>query len=205
MVKIKICGLRREEDIAFVNSLGVDYAGFVFAPGRRQINLSRAAKLVTKLAKGISKVGVFVNAPRPVIEQHAAALGLDVIQLHGDEGPADTHYQQLVWKAFRVRDAEFKHQLSRYTVDGILLDAPAGGTYGGSGQTFDWLLTQGINLRVPLILAGGLQAANVAAAMRIVQPAVVDVSSGVEVNGYKDFSKMEQFVERVRRHADNTR
>lgn len=208
MVKVKICGLKRVEDIYYANALKIDYAGFVFAESRRRIDLALAKNLVSRLDDGIKKVGVFVNEKREVIEKIVKELRLDVVQFHGDEKPEDTAgYDVEVWKAFRVKSEDSLEQVEKYPVDRILLDSPGlimnNATsscipYGGTGHSFDWSILKSLTIKLPVILAGGLNPDNVITAIKQVKPYAVDVSSGVETNGYKDFEKMKKFVERVR-------
>lgn len=206
MVKIKICGLTRYQDVDYVNELKVDYAGFVFAKSPRRVDLPHAEKLIARLNKGIKKVGVFVNQGREFIKDACNFLGLDVIQLHGDETPDEAAaYGVEVWKAVRVRDRNDLLQAFTYRVDGILLDAAVQGSYGGTGQTFDWDLLDGVSFDKKIILAGGLNPLNVCSAIAKVKPYAVDVSSGVETNGFKDYYKMKDFVERVRSFEERAR
>lgn len=200
MIKIKICGLRRKQDIEYANMLKVDYAGFVFAPSRRRISFEEARMLIADLDTDIKKVGVFVNERREVIERACDELGLDVIQLHGDEPPENVRGFRgvSVWKAIRVENADSLKAAHNYEVDGILLDTSVIGLYGGTGLRFDLNLLEGVRFRQPVILAGGLNTDNVEEAVLKVKPFAVDVSTGVETGGYKDFEKMKKFVERVR-------
>ncbi|MDS1029594.1 phosphoribosylanthranilate isomerase [Bacillota bacterium LX-D] len=199
MVKIKVCGLRRLEDIAYANELQVDYAGFVFAPSPRQVNLSLAKKLVANLATDIQKVGVFVNENYHVVNEVAKELQLDIVQLHGSEPPETMkYYTPDIWKAIRVQNLFSLEEALSYQVNGILLDTAVKGRMGGTGQTFNWNLTKEISLPAPLILAGGLNPDNVEQAIASVNPFAVDVSSGVETNGCKDYVKLKTFIERVR-------
>ncbi|WP_026487252.1 phosphoribosylanthranilate isomerase [Caldanaerobius polysaccharolyticus] len=203
MVKVKICGLRRLEDIEYVNALMVDYAGFVFAESKRKVNLNQAKRLAERLDRRIKKVGVFVNEGRDFIEKVKSHLGLDVIQFHGDEKPEDVAgYDVEVWKAIRVSDVKSLKEAEKYPVQKILLDSPGRTNkdvaYGGTGVPFDWSILDDLKVRFPVVLAGGLNPDNVVDAIMKVKPYAVDVSSGVETNGFKDFDKMKKFVERVR-------
>jgi len=131
------------------------------------------------------------------------------VQLHGDETPdeaiAYAAYGVEVWKAIRVKKADDLELADVYRVDGILLDTAVGGHYGGTGQTFDWSLLEGTSFNSKLILAGGLNPCNVRQAIVKVRPYAVDVSSGVETDGLKDYRKMKEFVERVRSYENHTR
>ncbi|MCL6557692.1 MAG: phosphoribosylanthranilate isomerase, partial [Firmicutes bacterium] len=176
MVKVKICGLRRQEDIDYVNKLKVDYAGFVFAPGKRRVSLKEAEQLISILDGRIRRVGVFANEQRDIILEACELLGLDVIQLHGDEPPESvkSYGKVTVWKAIRVKDADSLKAAEDYEVDGILLDSSVKGLYGGTGLRFDLDLLEGVRLRQPVILAGGLDAANVREAILKAKPYAVD-------------------------------
>ncbi|MCR4430353.1 MAG: phosphoribosylanthranilate isomerase [Tepidanaerobacteraceae bacterium] len=200
MVAVKICGLRRPEDINYANLLRPDYAGFVFAPGKRRISFEEAEQLISILDKRIKRVGVFLNERRDVILEACEQLDLDVIQLHGDEPPESVkgYGKVAVWKAIRVENADSLKTAKDYEVNGILLDSAAKGLYGGSGVRFSLDLLEGVQFRQKVILAGGLDAENVAEAILKARPHAVDVSSGVETGGFKDFEKMKKFVERVR-------
>lgn len=207
MVKIKICGLMRQQDIEWVNFLKIDYAGFVFAESPRRVNLKQAERLIALLDEGIKKVGVFVNQSREFIKGVCSVLGLDVIQLHGDESPEKVESYLgcgfEVWKAVRVKDENDIKLAGAYRADGILLDTAVCGRYGGTGRTFDWDILEGMSFDGKIILAGGLNPQNVGLAIAKVKPYAVDVSSGVETDGFKDFSKMKEFVERVRGFGKN--
>ena len=199
MSKIKICGLKRLRDIAYVNELQPEYAGFVFAPGPRQVEKNAAAELITHLHPGIKKVGVFLNHPVEEAKEIAKDCKLDVVQFHGDEDPGYCSlFEQEVWKAFRIRGAKDLHKMDEYAVEGYLLDAYKKGQYGGTGKAFNWGLAGDLDKNKFMILAGGLHPENVREAMGEILPNVVDVSSGVESNGCKDFIKIKNFIEKVR-------
>ena len=199
MTKIKICGLKREEDIQYVNELLPDYVGFVFAKSPRQVNADRARELMRSLNKNIKKVGVFLNMEKEEVSHIAESCGLDVLQFHGEETPDYCHsFQQEVWKAFRIKDKNSLKEVEKYVVDGYLLDTYTFGQYGGSGRTFSWELGRLLKKPKLLILAGGLQPNNVVKAIEALEPDVVDVSSGVEEDGAKSFEKMKQFIKNGR-------
>lgn len=204
MSRIKICGLTREEDIDHVNELKPDYVGFVFATSKRQVTPKEAIKLIEKLDKGIKKVGVFVNPSMEEARRIAEACDLDVLQFHGEEKPEDIiGFPQETWKSFRIKDQESFRELEAYSVGGYLLDTYVKGQQGGTGKAFDWNIDSNINKNKMIILAGGLSPENVEEAVRKMKPHVVDVSSGVETDGYKDFEKIKKFIEKVRRSHDS--
>lgn len=199
MVKVKICGIRREEDIEIVNALLPDYAGFVFCPSKRQVDIGKAASLCAALDSRIKKAGVFVNQDRGFIEQARRECGLDVLQQHGDEPPGDCVFEGCeVWKAVRVKSRASIEFAGSYHTAGILFDAYNESEYGGSGKVFNWELLRLFEDRRRIILAGGLSPENVAEAVQSVRPWAVDVSSGVETDGRKDLGKVKLFIENAR-------
>ncbi len=199
MTEVKVCGITGYDQGVMVSELMPDYAGLVFAPGRRQLSIEQAEGIATSLHPTIKRVGVFVNQDRVFILDCIKRCRLDIIQLHGDEEVEHTMgYSCPVWKAFRVKDADSLQKVYDYPVDGYLLDAYTEGSYGGSGSCFDWPLAGMVKRCGRLILAGGLTAVNILGAMDIVKPDVVDVSSGVETKGMKDYAKIKEFIQAVR-------
>ena len=197
MTRIKLCGLKRIEDIQTVNQLLPDYIGFVFAQkSKRYVSPAQAAELKSSLDPEIASVGVFVNE-KP--EKVADLLNKDIIdlaQLHGSEDEAYIYrlrsltYKPLI-KAFRIKDKSNLEAAENCSADYILLDAGA-----GDGLTFDWSILQGFSR--PYFLAGGLDPSNVKSAIAKLSPYAVDVSSGIETNGFKDAAKMKAFAYAVR-------
>ena len=196
MTGIKICGMRRKEDIEAANRCRPDYVGFILSRGfRRSVMPEEAEHLTRMLDPGIWSVGVFVD--EPVDQVTAAAAFLDLIQLHGKE---DNEYierlkdavDKPVIQAFRIRSAQDMERAMESSADLLLLD---NGT--GTGESFDWsLLTETDR---PWILAGGLGPENVADAVRRFRPYAVDLSSGAETDGWKDPEKMRLCVDTVRK------
>lgn len=207
MVKIKICGLTRPEDVEAVNRYKPDYVGFVFAEGSpRRVTPEQAAALKAALDPDIAAVGVFVNAPMETIVSLCRSGVIDMVQLHGDEG--EDYLNALkqsvanpVIRAVRVQSAEQIAAADRLPCDALLLDACSGEAYGGTGKTFDRSVIPA--LRHPFFLAGGLDAGNILQAIRDCRPACVDVSSGVETDGVKDPRKILAVVELVRNSEIN--
>lgn len=198
-MEIKICGIRRIEDIEIVNKYKPDYIGFVFAKSKRQVTPKKAAQLSEKLSGDIKKTGVFVNAAYEEIQNAVRIAGLDVVQLHGDEN--EKYIKNLnvnceIWKAVRVRDGDDIPDVAG--VDRLLLDKYTEKEYGGSGKTFNWTSVGTVKTKKPIILAGGLDSMNVRDGIRIFNPACVDVSSSVETNGFKDEKKVKEFINIVR-------
>ena len=201
-MKIKLCGLRREADVDCANECGPDYAGFVFAQGKRQVTPGKAAALRARLRESIRAVGVFVNEKPLRVREIAAQAGLDVVQLHGDEDAAYIEEMKqagmTVWKAVRVREARDIARAQETEADVLLLDSFAHGAYGGTGKTADWDVIANARIGKPFLLAGGLNAENIVQAIRVTRPWGVDVSSGIETDGCKDCRKMKEIVDIVR-------
>ena len=200
MTRIKICGLRRPEDIQAVNQAGADYAGFVFAPSKRQVTPNLAAKLITQLNPGIMPVGVFVNAAPEEIAAIVQQTGIRAVQLHGDEPPEEMAQlrklcpQVHLWRAVRVQRRSDLLQADQLGADALVLDAYSPVQYGGTGLIGDWDLISSVLISTPFFLAGGLRADNLELAIRMVQPMGVDLSGGVETDGVKDKEKILQTV-----------
>ena len=203
-VKVKICGITTMEAAITASKAGADFIGFVFANSRRRITPSAAKIIANYIPDNVKKVGVFVNESPQSINKIALKVGLDYVQLHGDESPTFCTKMQLpVIKAFRVIDKQSVYKLAAYHCDYYLLDSAAGPYRGGNGTTFNWYITNHEDIRKEkLILAGGLTEQNVEDAIRIVQPAVIDVSSGVETDGKKDIGKIKRFVQKAKEIAD---
>ena len=202
MTKVKICGLKRKEDIEFANILLPEYAGFVFAASPRQVSAEQAAKLRAELDLRVRTVGVFVKEDINFIKRLAAERIIDVVQLHGDE--SQEYCRELrrkinlpVIKVLRVRNIESFESTIDYECDYLLLDTYTKTAYGGSGQRFDWSLLQGQDLR-NVMLAGGLGADNCVEAAKS-GCAGLDFNSGVESQpGMKDASKLASVFQTLR-------
>lgn len=201
MSKIKICGLKREEDIRFVNITKPDYVGFVFAGIKRKIDFNTASKLKFLLDNKIQSVGVFVNEPIDSISGLCDDKIIDLVQLHGNED--DVYVSKLkeniklpIIKAVRVKSKLYNVIVK---TDFILFDAYNDLEYGGSGKVFNWDLVKGY--KEPFFLAGGLNKDNVKEVVQKINPYCVDLSSGVETNGIKDFEKIKIVIEIVRKES----
>jgi phosphoribosylanthranilate isomerase len=189
---LKICGITNPEDAAAAVAGGASALGFNFyLQSPRYVAPERAAEIVTP--KDVRRVGVFVNETRERIEEIARIARLDVAQLHGDEQIAEYPDTITVWKAARVGSAFDFSLYADCPAEALVLDGPAGKLYGGSGQTFDWRQVATAPKRV--ILAGGLDASNVAEAIVIARPWGVDACSRLERQpGKKDHDKMNAFL-----------
>jgi phosphoribosylanthranilate isomerase len=204
---VKICGITTPEDARLAVEAGADALGFVFwQMSPRKVDPLKAAAIARELPPFVLRVGVFVDMPRDEMARIADSVGLDLLQLHGDEPPeALSGLPRRVLKAVRVGKGFVQDEALRYAgvASGLLVDTRLAGETqmpGGTGQSFDWALVKGLADRVPfLVLAGGLGPNNVAEAVRSVRPHAVDVSSGVEgLPGRKDPAKVRAFVEAAR-------
>ncbi len=200
-MKIKLCGLTRPCDIEAVNELQPDYIGFVFAKkSRRYVSPEKAEELKAMLAPGIQAVGVFVNEEPERIVSLLEAGTIDVAQLHGQEGEREIRRLRELTdhpliQAFRIDTEQDVERANASTADYVLLDSGAGGT----GTVFDWDLLQAI--RRPYFLAGGLDTENLGTVKAKLNPYGIDVSSGIETDGYKDKEKMTAFVAAARKEG----
>lgn len=201
VVRSKICGITRIEDAQAAVEAGADAIGLVFyAKSPRAVSIEQAAAILQALPPFVTTVGLFVDMPRDELQQLLQRLPLDLLQFHGDESPADCegHGRPYI-KALRVRPGEdVSAVMAPYSgARGILLDTFVEGVPGGTGASFDWSLVPE-NAGKPIILAGGLDAGNVAVAIRQVRPYAVDVSGGVEASkGIKDAGKIRAFIRAV--------
>jgi phosphoribosylanthranilate isomerase len=200
--RIKICGITRAQDAVTAAELGAHAVGLMFyEDSPRFVSVDQANKVIGVLPPFVTRVGVFVNPVEQQVHSILGALRLDLLQFHGDETPQFCARFGIPYiKAVRVRKGmDLLQYASRYhDAKGLLLDAHSESAYGGTGEAFDWSLIP-VNLPLPIILSGGLNAANVARAIRQVRPWAVDVSSGVEsAKGIKDADKIAAFVQAVR-------
>lgn len=201
LTRIKICGLSRAADIEMVNIAKPDYIGFVFAKSRRQVDKRTAAGLKKLLNPDIKAVGVFVNEEPDTIIRLCRENVIDIIQLHGDEKEdyilrLKAAVDKPIIKAVRVKNSIGASLPACKSCDYLLFDSFREDIYGGSGICFDWSLIEDCNK--PFFLAGGINQDNVVKAIKRVAPYCIDVSSGVETNGYKDFNKIVNIVNTVR-------
>ncbi|WP_137885406.1 phosphoribosylanthranilate isomerase [Pseudomonas sp. 2FE] len=202
-VRSKICGITRIEDALVAAEAGADAIGLVFyGKSPRAVSVQQAQAIIAALPPFVTTVGLFVNASRCELNEILDAVPLDLLQFHGDETPADcAGYRRPYIKALRVKPGDdIAAQAAQYSqASGILLDTYVAGVPGGTGESFDWSLVPH-DLSKPIILAGGLCAENVRAAIRQVRPYAVDVSGGVEASkGIKDAEKIRAFIREVGR------
>lgn len=199
--RVKICGITRVEDALVAANSGADALGFVFYEASpRAVSVEQAAKIAKALPAFVSTVALFVNSDTGLINQVIKEIKPSLLQFHGDESPEECEsYGHDFIKAVRVKsDTNLIQYALRYqNAKGLLLDAYAKGVPGGTGRIFDWELIPE-NLPLPVVLAGGLNANNVASAISQVKPYAVDVSGGVEASkGIKDLAKVNAFIQQV--------
>lgn len=202
-MKIKLCGIKRLDDIQYINEFKPDYAGFILSEGfRRSVDPNTFCKLKSHIDKNIKTVGVFVNEPLEYILEYYNE-GLDVIQLHGDE--TAEYLQKLkkmvkckIWRAVRVKCAADITSADNMGADLLLLDSFSEKKYGGTGKTADWNIISSVNIKTPFFLAGGLNINNIGDAVKTVNPYGIDISGGIETNGFKDRNKIEIIMKLIR-------
>lgn len=214
MQKIKLCGMMKPCDIEYANRVKPDFVGFIFANTRRKISPAQAKQFREVLDAEIPAVGVFVNEDIPVIASLVQDGCIDMIQLHGEE---DADYIRRlreicdvpVIKAVKVQTVEQIRQAAALPVDYLLLDTYRKGVLGGTGEAFDWELlreakaaagdtAEGALFGKPYFLAGGLHAGNLREAAALGSYGL-DISSGIETDGSKDFTKMVEVMKLVRK------
>lgn len=213
-IELKFCGLTRAVDASHAVSLGADYVGVIFAESPRRLDPAAAVSVLESTRGRARAVGVFGPASVASIIETASEGSLDAVQLHGDPSPGliervRPFYAGEVWAVLRIAGAELPPDAAALmsVADAVVLDAKVTGKLGGTGATFDW---DGVaraldrhRRRSRIVLAGGLTPDNVAHAVRVVAPEVVDVSSGVEsAPGIKDHDRMRAFSDAVRRRGD---
>lgn len=209
MLAVKICGITSREDARLAVAAGADAVGLVFwSQSPRCVDAQRGREIVATLPPFITRVGVFVNESAARLTQIAETVGLDVLQLHGDETPefCDT-LPRRVLKALHVGAGFGLDSVAPWKerVSGVLLDRGTRAQPGGTGESFDWSLVRKVRRALPyLVVAGGLGPANVAAAVAELRPDAVDVSSGVESTpGVKDPGKLHAFITAARAAASH--
>lgn len=201
--RVKLCGITRAEDAALAVAAGADALGVVLAESPRRVSLEQAERALADVPPFVARVGVFVDADSAFVAEAVERLGLHAVQYHGDEQPeACASAPAPVIKALRVGRAEDLAAAEAYrgAVAALLLDGRVEGAYGGTGVAFDWRsVAPAVPSWVPVVVAGGLRADNVADAISVLAPYAVDVSSGVEREpGAKDPGAVKRFIAAVR-------
>ncbi|WP_457575388.1 phosphoribosylanthranilate isomerase [Desulfomarina sp.] len=187
--RVKMCGTTRLEDAAVAVNYGVDALGFIlYKPSPRYISAEKAKKICDSLSPFVDRVGVVVNEEPDRLISLVGTIGFSHLQLHGDESvPYCKNLREnlphvKLLKAFRVSELSVTEDFTPYEdcVDGFLLDTWVKGEKGGTGKAFDWSIIRRLVLRLPVVLAGGLNGQNIGAAIASVNPYAVDINSGVE-------------------------
>ncbi len=202
--RIKICGITNLEDALAAVNFGADSLGFIFASSPRQITIEQAKKIIKKLPPFITTVAVVVNEKKINLNKIINSGLFNALQLHGEEKPELCRYLSKkikIIKSFRVKSKESLKNIGRYKVEAILLDTFLGHKYGGTGVSFNWDLAKKVTQKnCPVILSGGLNPDNVAAAIKKVRPYAVDTSSGIEkYPGKKDLKRLKKFINEVKK------
>jgi phosphoribosylanthranilate isomerase len=203
---LKICGITQVKDALEAVRGGATAIGLNFYPGSaRFLEVSQGALIAGVVPRPVLKVGIFVDETSDRIRRTAGAVHLDVVQLHGAESPAECEALAplRVWKAFRVGEDFDPSVLSDYSCEAFLLDAGGeSGAWGGTGRTFPWAVARAAARYGKIIVAGGLDASNVAEAIRQAEPWGVDASSRLERSpGIKDPARVQEFLQEASRHA----
>jgi phosphoribosylanthranilate isomerase len=206
MISVKICGITSIPDAEKAIDLGASAIGLIFyEKSPRCISIEDAQKITTSIKGKVPVVGVFVNEDIDRLQSILSSVAIDIVQLHGDENPQ--YCQQLnhpIIKVFRV-DSQFdKTLLKAYNVNAFLFDTYKKGLPGGTGDTFNWKLLKHIQINRPIILSGGLKIDNVLNAVDLVQPAAIDVNSGVEnCPGEKSDEKLNALFDLIGKAEDS--
>ena len=201
-MKVKICGLRDLAATRAAIEAGADYVGFVFAPTRRYVRPETVASIVQTIPDSVGKVGLFVDEQPTMIRTIVVQCGLDFVQLCGGESPDYCRALGVpIVKSLPVRGPDVADALSHYVdiAEWCVLDGFRPNAHGGTGQTFDWGIVEGLIGNGKIMVAGGLTPDNVGEAIRVARPWGVDVSSGVETDGHKDVTKIAAFVAAARK------
>ncbi|MFO1487985.1 MAG: phosphoribosylanthranilate isomerase [Verrucomicrobiota bacterium] len=196
--KVKICGITSIADGLAAAEAGADMIGLMlYDKSPRHVSIETAAAISAALPPFVVRVGVFVNPSEDLVLRAIADCGVTLLQFHGDEtSEFCSQFGAMSMKAFRIKDAQSLEELPKFSTDAYLLDAYSANGLGGTGEQFNWnLAIEARKFGRPIFLAGGLTPANVAAAVKQVQPFAVDVSSGVEsAPGKKDSAKVRNFI-----------
>lgn len=216
MTIVKICGIQDEQTLQLLQQEKVDYAGFVFAPSKRQVTPAQVQSLLTRVAGHPKLVGVFVNPDLTTLQETISVVPLDVIQLHGDETIGLIQEVRKfsschIWKAIRVKEKQQVQSLVeeyRPYVEAFLLDAYHPTQSGGTGERFSWSeipFIHEIMRETPFFIAGGINQTNVDELIGTYGAKQIDISSGVETEGHKDPAKIRELLGRVREYETNNR
>jgi phosphoribosylanthranilate isomerase len=204
-MKLKFCGFRNKVDIEKALKCDIDYIGLIFARSKRRVNRDQAREMIEGLDFGnIKIVGVFMDQELEEVLETASFVGIDVIQLHGKENneyleAMKSRFDGEVWKAI-PGSKESLMDFNNISADVILIDSTKG---GGSGEVADWelILKYQDDFDKPYFLAGGLSMGNIKEALGTLRPAGIDISSGIEIDGYKSFELMKEISKVVKKNG----
>ena len=200
-MRVKMCGMKTIAAARAAEDAGADYVGFIFAKQSRRYVAPETAQEIVRELRRVKKVGVFVDVPMDVVNEIAALVGLDYVQLHGHETTdMARRAERPVIKAYRYGDDFSAEEANAYPAEIILVDSYVTGAAGGTGTAFGWQEAAREIARVtkPVLIAGGITAENVAEAAEIFHPFGVDVSGGLEEHGEKSEAKIRAFMVAVR-------
>ena len=199
MTLVKICGITNAGDARVAADAGADAVGFIFAQSPRRVDAEEARRISIALPENIIRVGVFVDEEPAEVLRISREVGLDLVQLHGDEPPETvTALREAgvkVMKALRVRDGASLEALDEYEAELFLLDAYSARARGGTGERFDWRVAKSVKVRDNIVVSGGLGPENVREAVGFFEPFGVDASSSLEAEpGRKNGERVRRFV-----------
>lgn len=204
-MKIKICGIKRSEDVGFANLFMPDYIGFILSKGyKRTVKIDDAKFLAAKVDLKIKKVGVFVDMPAKNVASVADYTGIDIIQLHGENEDNDyinelrKYTDKEIWNVFKVKNEEEVLKAEKSIADMILLDTYSEKIAGGTGKKVDTDIILKSGLSRDFVLAGGIDNDNISDILSEIKPFCIDVSSGTETDGVKDPQKMADIIRKIR-------
>ena len=200
MIPVKVCGITNMDDASFVANSGVSAIGFIFyEKSPRYIDPKLAFKIISNIKTNIAFVGVFVDEDLNIVNSISKKVGLDFVQLHGNEGPSYCDKVLCpVIKAFRVGNFFDTKILADYDVHSFLFDTYDENYCGGTGEVFNWSLISSLNVGCPIILSGGLNELNINNGIKVVMPNGVDINSGIETQpGIKDHGKIKSLFDNI--------
>ena len=203
-MKLKICGITNKKDAEDAVNLGVDALGFIFyEQSPRNVSIETVHQIVSSIPPFVTTVGVFVNKSTQEVNDIVNNCKLDIAQLHGKETPQECMaINSRVIKTVHVNSIEDIKYIGKYngTVSGVLLDTKVKGSYGGTGQSFDWgVALAAKDYEIPIILSGGVSIQNISQAVELVSPDAIDICSSVEKSpGLKDYEKMREIISYTR-------
>lgn len=199
-MKLKFCGIKCHNDVELMNKYFPNYAGFVFADSKRQVKISVAASLISELSTDIVPVGVFVNARIPRVLQTIDETGIKIVQLHGMENMEYIRKLRIeaktveIWKAVNIKTTEDIENAQYFDADMLLFDSYVENQNGGTGTRINLDIIENAKISAPFFLAGGINKSNLEEIILKINPYGIDISSGIEENGYKNDNKINEIM-----------